>query len=72
MDGVHDMGGMHGFGKVEPEQDEPVFHDDWEARTFALYRQLPALVIGGGEIDLRRKPLLRRPHEIDQQRARIV
>jgi nitrile hydratase subunit beta len=36
MDGVHDMGGMHGFGKVEPEQDEPVFHDDWEARTFAL------------------------------------
>ncbi len=20
MDGVHDMGGMHGFGKVEPEK----------------------------------------------------
>jgi len=40
MDGVHDMGGMHGFGKVEPEQDEPVFHDDWEARTFALYRAM--------------------------------
>jgi nitrile hydratase subunit beta len=36
MDGVHDMGGMHGFGKVEPEQDEPVFHEAWEARTFAL------------------------------------
>jgi nitrile hydratase len=36
MDGVHDMGGMHGFGKVEAEQDEPVFHEDWEARTFAL------------------------------------
>jgi len=36
MDGVHDMGGMHGFGKVEPEQDEPVFHEEWEARTFAL------------------------------------
>ena len=40
MDGVHDMGGMHGFGKVEPEQDEPVFHDDWEARTQALYRAM--------------------------------
>jgi nitrile hydratase beta subunit len=40
MDGVHDMGGMHGFGKVEPEQDEPVFHEDWEARTQALYRAM--------------------------------
>ena len=26
MDGVHDMGGMDGFGKVEPEPNEPVFH----------------------------------------------
>ena len=25
MDGIHDMGGMDGFGKVEPEADEPVF-----------------------------------------------
>jgi nitrile hydratase len=40
MDGVHDMGGMHGFGKVEPEQDEPVFHDDWERRVYALYRAM--------------------------------
>jgi nitrile hydratase len=40
MDGVHDMGGMHGFGKVEPEQDEPVFHDDWERRLYALYRAM--------------------------------
>jgi nitrile hydratase len=40
MDGVHDMGGMHGFGKVVPEQDEPVFHETWEARTFALYRAM--------------------------------
>jgi nitrile hydratase len=40
MDGVHDMGGMHGFGKVEPEQDEPVFHQDWEARIQALYRAM--------------------------------
>jgi nitrile hydratase subunit beta len=40
MDGVHDMGGMHGFGKVEPEQDEPVFHAPWEGRTLALNRAL--------------------------------
>jgi nitrile hydratase len=40
MDGVHDMGGMHGFGKVEPEQDEPVFHEEWEGRLQALYRAM--------------------------------
>ena len=28
MNGVHDMGGMHGFGPVEPEPNEPVFHAD--------------------------------------------
>jgi nitrile hydratase len=40
MDGVHDMGGMHGFGKVEPEQDEPVFHSEWEDRCLALNRAM--------------------------------
>jgi len=36
MNSVHDMGGMHGLGAVEIEQNEPVFHSEWEARTFAL------------------------------------
>ncbi|MBI3042233.1 MAG: nitrile hydratase subunit beta [Betaproteobacteria bacterium] len=36
MNGVHDMGGMHGMGPVEIEQDEPAFHSGWEARAFAL------------------------------------
>jgi len=36
MDGVHDMGGMDGFGKVEPEKDEPVFHAPWEGRVLAM------------------------------------
>ncbi len=40
MDGVHDMGGMHGFGKVEPEPNEPVFHADWEGRCIALNRAM--------------------------------
>jgi len=40
MDGVHDMGGMHGFGKVEPEANEPVFHAPWEGRTYAINRAL--------------------------------
>lgn len=36
MNGAHDMGGMHGFGPVEPEPGEPPFHADWERRVFAL------------------------------------
>jgi nitrile hydratase subunit beta len=36
MDGIHDMGGMHGFGPVEREEDEPVFHEAWEKRAFAI------------------------------------
>src|SRR5512132_3338746 len=31
MDGVHDLGGMHGFGPVEREENEPPFHGRWEA-----------------------------------------
>jgi len=40
VNGVHDMGGMHGFGKVEPEADEPVFHAAWEGRVLALQRAM--------------------------------
>jgi len=36
MNSVHDMGGMHGLGPIEPEADEPVFHEPWEARALAL------------------------------------
>lgn len=36
MDGIHDLGGMAGFGTVDVEHDEPTFHEPWEARTFAL------------------------------------
>ena len=43
MDGVHDMGGMDGFGKVEPEQNEPVFHQRWEGRVLAMSRAISAL-----------------------------
>jgi nitrile hydratase subunit beta len=49
MDGIHDMGGMHGFGKVEAEQDEPVFHAAWEGRCLALNRAMGA--IGAWTID---------------------
>jgi hypothetical protein len=36
MNGVHDMGGMHGMGSIEVEMNEPVFHAKWEGRVFAL------------------------------------
>jgi len=36
MNGAHDMGGMDGFGPVEIEKDEPVFHAEWERRAMAL------------------------------------
>ncbi|WP_024520150.1 nitrile hydratase subunit beta [Bradyrhizobium sp. Tv2a-2] len=42
MNGVHDMGGMDGFGKVEPEPNEPMFHADWEARVLAMVRAMGA------------------------------
>jgi len=40
MDGVHDMGGMDGFGKVEPEPNEPAFHHPWEGRVLAMSRAI--------------------------------
>ena len=42
MNGIHDLGGMHGFGPVVPEKDEPVFHNEWEKRVFGLFAPLSA------------------------------
>lgn len=36
MNGVHDMGGMHGFGRVPIERGEPAFHASWEGRVLAM------------------------------------
>jgi nitrile hydratase beta subunit len=49
MNGVHDMGGMHGMGPIAPEPNEPVFHERWEARTFAL--NVAAAATGRWNID---------------------
>ena len=37
MDGVHDVGGIAGFGAVEREPNEPVFHADWERHVLRLF-----------------------------------
>src|SRR5437879_6673640 len=52
MNGIHDLGGMHGFGPVDPEPNEPVFHHDWERRAFAL--NLAAGFLGRWNIDMGR------------------
>ncbi len=37
MNGIHDLGGMHGFGAIPREQDpEPVFHARWESRVYGI------------------------------------
>ena len=58
---IHDMGGMHGFGPVVPEPDEPVFHADWEGRVYALQRAMGATglwTIDGGRASLENLPPL--------------
>ena len=52
MNGVHDMGGMHGFGKVEPEPNEPPFHAPWEGRVLAMQRAM--VFTGAWNIDISR------------------
>ena len=48
MNSMHDMGGMHGFGLVERETDEPVFHHEWEGKVLALAR----ISMAGGHFNL--------------------
>ena len=36
MDGIHDMGGMQGWGTVAIDPDEPVFREGWYGRAFAM------------------------------------
>jgi nitrile hydratase len=42
LNGVHDIGGMDGFGVIHRETDEPVFHEPWESRVFGM------AMVGGG------------------------
>lgn len=59
MNGVHDMGGMDGFGRVEPEENEPPFHTDWERHVFAIVNGV--LTLTGVNIDEFRHAIERIP-----------
>jgi nitrile hydratase len=67
MNGAHDLGGMHGFGPInpEPENEEPVFHSDWEKRVFGL--TLAAGFLGKWNIDMSRHAR-ERQHPVDYLR----
>lgn len=67
MNGAHDLGGMHGFGPIdpEPEAQEPVFHAEWERRAFAL--TLAAGFLGKWNIDQVRHAR-ERQHPVDYLR----
>jgi nitrile hydratase subunit beta len=36
MNGIHDMGGMQDMGAIEYAKSEPVFHEVWEGRIYAM------------------------------------
>jgi nitrile hydratase len=60
--GVHDMGGMQNFGKVEPEPNEPPFHETWEGRVLAMQRATGYL--GLWNIDMSRDSLEHLPPQV--------
>jgi nitrile hydratase subunit beta len=50
VDGIHDLGGMQGFGAVDHSPAEPVFHQPWEGRARALLEAIAGAVqASGGE-----------------------
>ncbi len=56
MNGVHDAGGMECYGPVVREEDEPVFHAEWERRVFGLAVSLRGAL---GGIDAKRHAIER-------------
>lgn len=49
MNGVHDLGGMHGFGPVLREESEPAFHEAWEGVVFSMMRAARAQKLFNGD-----------------------
>jgi nitrile hydratase beta subunit len=63
VDTIADMGGMQGFGSVQPTPpDDPPFHEDWERKAFAM--ALLSMRISGTNLDSFRNAL-NRQHPLD-------
>ena len=54
MNGIHDMGGMHGFGPVVREENEPIFHEEWEGRMYGI--NICSRMPGAGRSDIESIP----------------
>ena len=53
VDGVHDMGGMHGFGRVVEPGSEVPYRERWEPRVFAIQMLVGLEGLGAGPGDVR-------------------
>ncbi len=49
MNGIHDMGGLQGFGTIPLEAEESIFHAEWERRVFALDLAMGAQLSASGD-----------------------
>jgi nitrile hydratase len=49
MYGIHDLGGIDGFGPVDVEPAEPCFHEPWERQLFAVSRAAVAILDSAGQ-----------------------
>jgi hypothetical protein len=72
VNGIHDMGGLHGFGRVEIERDEPVFHRRWEARVFGMVQSLAGGNIDAGRHAIERLDPLSYRFEWEEFRQRLI
>jgi nitrile hydratase subunit beta len=52
MNGIHDMGGMQDMGPIQYAKTEPVFHEAWEGRVYAMSYALQ----GTGKLRLGLRP----------------
>ena len=48
MNGIHDCGGRHGYGPIDIDPEQPIFHADWERRMFGMF----ILAFGGGHFNI--------------------
>ncbi len=59
MNGIHDMGGMHGFGAVDRCSEGGPFHEPWEGRVMAMAGY--AMAAGVANLDTFRHAIERMP-----------